>query len=120
MVDAVRTAVEALKPTIALVGAQAAKRSPGLDAGDGAQIAADVIKEVAPVIVNKANAEPFYQSRVTIGAIMTLIGGGYALLLDFTDGSLPTPDALTAQLGVIAGAALTLYGRWVAAKPLGS
>jgi hypothetical protein len=89
----------------------------------GAQSRVDtekVTKEVAAVVINQTNQEPFYQSRVTIGAIMTLIGGTYALVLDFMDGVPPATDDLTAQATAIVGAAVVLYGRWVAKKPLGS
>jgi len=76
-------------------------------------------KSVGPEIINATNAEPFYQSRVTIGAIMTLIGGSYSLVLDFMDGVPPGVDDLTGQLTAIVGAGVVLYGRWVATKPLG-
>ncbi|MDR6759406.1 hypothetical protein J2Y48_004722 [Mycoplana sp. BE70] len=58
-------------------------------------------------------------AKLTIGALAALVGGSYALVLDFADGSLPTPDSFTAQIAVIGGAALTLYGRWVARRPIG-
>lgn len=83
-------------------------------------IAEAVMKEVGPEILNATNNEAWFSSRVTLGAIAGLLGGGYTLVLDFTDGSMPTPDSFTAQIAVIAGAALTLYGRWVARRPLGS
>ncbi len=76
-------------------------------------------KAVGAEIINATNAEPFYQSRVTIGAIMTLMGGSYSLVLDFMDGVPPGVDDLTGQLTAIIGAAVVLYGRWVATKPFG-
>ena len=86
---------------------------------DVPEITAAVAKEVNSIVVNATNNEPWYQSRVTIGAFITLIGATYALVLDFTDGTIPNVDALTAQLGTIAGAVTVLYGRWVARKPIG-
>ncbi len=86
---------------------------------DVPEITAAVAKEVNSIVVNATNNEPWFQSRVTLGAIVTLVGGVYQLVLDFTDGTMPTADSLTAQLGIIAGAAVVLYGRWVARKPIG-
>lgn len=92
------------------VPAEAAAAAPIIDA---------VTKKLAPEIVNATNSEPIWQSRVTIGAVAGLIGGTYGLVLDVLDGTLPTAESLTAQVVVIAGAALTLYGRWAAKKPIG-
>lgn len=54
-----------------------------------------------------------------MGWLVLSAAGTYGLVLDFLDGTLPTAESLTAQVVVIAGAALTLYGRWAAKKPLG-
>ncbi len=85
-----------------------------------APIAEAVIKEVGPDILNATNNEPWFTSRVTLGAVASIVGGAYGLLLDCLDGTLPTTDSLTAQVVVIGGAALTLYGRWAARRPLGA
>jgi len=88
-------------------------------------VAGIVAEKVAPAVLaspelqHAMNSEPWIQSRVTIGAVVAIIAGGYGLALDFTDGTLPTVDALVSQAGAIAGAAIVLYGRWVATKPLG-
>ncbi len=119
MSTATRTAIEILRPAMAAAAAKAAQQSDGFDLRDTAQITADITKEVAAVAVNQANLEPWYQSRVTIGALITLVSGLYALGLDFADGTPPAVDSLTAQLGAIVGAATVLYGRWIARKPLG-
>lgn len=119
MSNATQTAIEMLRPVVAEAASRAAEKSVGLDIGDAAQIATDVTNEVAAVVVNQANLEPWYQSRVTLGALITLVSGTYALGLDCFDGSPPSPDSLTAQLGAIVGAATVLYGRWFARRPLG-
>lgn len=120
MADAKDIAIAALKPVIARAAENAASQSVGLDAGDAAQITNDVTKEVAAVVVNQTNNEPWYQSRVTWGAILAALAGilgmfGYAL-----------PDDLQGKIvegivkaGPLIAAALTLYGRWVAKKPIG-
>lgn len=120
MSNATKTAIEILRPAIAAATTKAAQQSPGVDLGDVVRIADDVTKEVSAVVVNQANLEPWYQSRVTIGALITLVSGCYALGLDFLDGTPPTVESLTAQLGAIVGAATVLYGRWIARKPLGA
>lgn len=84
------------------------------------EVAAAAAEAVAPMMVNKANAEPWYQSRVTWGAIGSISTGVLALL-----GIVLTPEdvALIVTIGTSAGAVLgglvTLYGRWKAKKPIG-
>lgn len=79
-----------------------------------------VLDQVVPIVVNATNAEPWYQSKVTIGAVLTLVTAGYALGLDFADGTPPDVNSFSAQMGTIAGALVVLWGRWLPGKPLGS
>lgn len=79
-----------------------------------------VTKEVSAVVVNQTNQEPFYQSTVTIGALITIIGGGYGFILNFTDGTIPDGTEFTAMITPLIGAVVTLYGRWIRKTPLGS
>jgi hypothetical protein len=104
---AVRTAL--LEPTTPARGIEAA--APIIEA---------VTSQIAPEIISATNNEPWFASRVTIGALAGLVGGSYGLVLDVLDGTLPTPESVTAQVVVIGGAALTLYGRWAARRPIGS
>ncbi|MDR6954204.1 hypothetical protein J2X65_003572 [Ancylobacter sp. 3268] len=55
-------------------------------------------------------ARPWYQSRVTLGALVALIGGAYSLGLDIADGTPPSVDSLSSQLTAILGAAAVLSG----------
>lgn len=84
------------------------------------QVAEAVANRIAPQMVNKANAEPWYQSRVTIGALVS-IGTGVAALFGIAVS--PADAELIIGVGVAAGTAIggaiTLYGRWAAKKPLG-
>lgn len=88
-------------------------------------VAATVAAKLTPAVLatpelqHAANAEPWIQSRVTIGAIITLIAGSYGLGMDFLDGVPPAVDAFAGQVGAIVGAGVTLYGRWIATRPLG-
>lgn len=77
------------------------------------------LREVAAQVEHVTNNEPITQSRVSIGAIISGfagIAGAFGIII--------SPEAqeqiiavLTA-IGTVAGAALTLYGRWKAKKPL--
>ncbi|GAB4073249.1 hypothetical protein KHC28_24025 [Ancylobacter sonchi] len=97
-----------------------ANSASGLGGADAAVIAKEVAKETAAVVINQTNNEPWYQSRVTLGALLVLVGGLYSLGLNFADGSPPSVDSLTSQLTAIVGASTVLHGRWVAKKPVGA
>ena len=83
------------------------------------QVAFEAAKELAPVLVNLTNNEPWYQSRVTWGAIAAILSGlGTAAgLVAAGDWS---PELWLAALGSVGGGIGTLYGRWIAKKPLGA
>ena len=85
---------------------------------DATKVSQALVKEVIPDILHATNNEPWYASKVTLGAVATLIGGSYALVMDFADGTMPTGDSFTGQVVAIACAALALYGRWAARKPV--
>lgn len=81
------------------------------------QVAYEAAKELAPVLVNMTNNEPWWQSRVTWGAIAAILGGlgtmaGLIAARDWT------PNLWLTALGGVGGGVGTLYGRWVAKKPL--
>lgn len=83
-------------------------------------VAEAVAKQIAPRMAHEANAEPWYQSRVTLGALVS-IGTGVAALFGIAVS--PADAELIIGVGVAAGTtiggALTLYGRWKAKKPIG-
>lgn len=88
---------------------------------DVAPVVNKVVKEVAPIVEHLSNTEPWYQSRVTwgaIGAVALPILGVLGVTADIIE-----PDEFVA-LGVAAGTVLsgliTLYGRYVARKPIGA
>lgn len=73
-----------------------------------------------PAIRHAANAEPWYRSRVTLGAILSAL----APVLGFFGVALGPEHqeaivALIVAIGGIVGPALTLWGRWAAKTPLG-
>jgi len=79
------------------------------------------IKEVVAQATNATNSEPWYQSRVTWGAIVT-VGTSVAGVL----GAAISPEdaqaivTICVTVGSAVGGLITLYGRWVARKPIGA
>ena len=100
-----------------------AVRDPNVEAElQAANPIAEMVKEkVTPLIVHATNQEPWYQSRVTVGNYIalasTVIGPMIGRTVSPEEQALLT--AVVTGLGVVAGAALSLYGRWKAKKPLG-
>lgn len=84
-------------------------------------IASKVLNEVAPLVAHATNSEPWWKSRVTLGALLAAIAGVLGIFgVSFgVEDQSKVLDLIIALVPVI-GAALTLYGRWVAKKPLGS
>ncbi|PZO78421.1 MAG: hypothetical protein DI629_12020 [Mesorhizobium amorphae] len=127
MNTATRTAIEVLAPVVRQTIDKHLAAAP-VDMMDASDIKAEVTREVAAVVVNQTNQEPWYQSRVTWGAIFA-VGGGIAGIAGY---SLTPEDQLTlvnqtvevvkATGAIVAavGGALAWYGRWRAKKPLGA
>lgn len=78
-----------------------------------------VKREVAPVIEHLTNNEPWYQSRVTWGAVFAVMGGIATIGTAIANGETSMDVYWTAGMSVMGGFA-TLWGRWAARKPLGS
>lgn len=87
----------------------------------------DVSKEIQnkiaadPVVQHVTNTEPWYQSKVTLGAIVSIAMPLLGLLGVSTN--VLTADQLTGIVvagGTIFGGLVTLWGRWKARKPIGS
>jgi drug/metabolite transporter (DMT)-like permease len=113
--DLIRSAV------VRAVSAAAASPVTTTSPGDVSTITAKVLTEVAPIVVNASNQEPWYQSRVTWGAIASIVLPLLGILGVSTD--VINADQLVAlgmALGTVVGGVVTLYGRWVAKKPLGN
>lgn len=113
-------AISILKPVIARAAERAVDASIGIETSDADQIAREVTNEVAAVVVNQTNNEPWYQSRVTWGAVIA-VASGLAGLLGY---SLDASDQATIVNALVSGASVVgglfaWYGRWIAKKPLG-
>lgn len=84
-------------------------------------ISASVIAAVVPAILSATNNEPWYQSRVTIGAIVSIaipILGLIGIKSDVIDANQLT--ALLVAAGSVVGGIITIYGRWKAKTPIGN
>lgn len=79
----------------AVAGATTAINNPATSAttSDKRIIAESVLKEIEPVVLNATNMEPWYQSRVTWGAIL---GGALECSQSFVD-----PKWTTAAIGIL-------------------
>jgi hypothetical protein len=76
-------------------------------------------QDVAAEVEHLTNQEPWFRSRVTWGALMSLvaaIGSGFGLAL----GPAEVEAAVTvlAAGGTMIGAFVALYGRWLAKRPI--
>ncbi len=83
-------------------------------------IANAVTRAVVPEILSATNNEPWYRSRVTWGAIASIVLpllGALGVTSDVIDSDQFV--ALGLALGTAAGGLLTLYGRWKAKRPIG-
>ncbi|APG91167.1 hypothetical protein [Sinorhizobium americanum] len=96
--------------------------NPAVPAQPGAvsPIAEAVTKKIAPEIIAATNNEPWWQSRVTLGAILAAAAGvlglfGYAFPAEVQGKMIE----LIIALGPVIGAGIALYGRWAARKPIG-
>jgi Na+-transporting NADH:ubiquinone oxidoreductase subunit NqrC len=100
---------------------QASKPDSTLEKKDVPKVATAVTKEMTAVVEHATNNEPWYQSRVTWGAVISIILPILGTLGVATDTI--NPDELVALCvagGTVVGGILTLYGRWAARKPIGA
>lgn len=117
--------LDALAPALASAVRAALDRSEGTarDAATASSIAAAALDDLRsdPTVRHAANAEPWYRSRVTLGAILSASAPLLGLFgLELTPDNKEAILALAVAAGGVVGPALTLYGRWRATKPLGS
>lgn len=80
-----------------------------------------IAQAVAPIIAHATNSEPWYQSRVTWGAILAALAGVLGLFgVVFDIDAQGRVLDLVIALGPVIGAGIALYGRWAAKKPIGN
>lgn len=106
-----------------LAGATAAVQNPATAATPGDQpiITREVVKAVEPILAHATNNEPWYQSRVTWGAIIAAASPivGQIVGHQFSDEEQQLAAGIATAIGAAIGGAITLYGRWKAKKPIG-
>jgi len=90
-----------------------------LEAPEKPVVKVEVAKELQPVLEHLTNNEPWFRSRVTLGAIATILAGASSLTMAIANGETNMEIYITALVG-IGGGVTTLYGRWKARKPLGA
>lgn len=112
---------EAIKAIIAM-GVREVALSPGnpLTVAESGPVAKAITDQVLPGLQHATNTEPWYQSRVTWGALGAIVLPllGYA---GITSDILSLNDFIVGGMtlaSVISGA-VTLWGRWKARKPIG-
>lgn len=97
------------------------KDSVDASISSASEITEAVAKNVVPMVIHETNSEPWYQSRVTIGAIIIIISRllahfGYAIPEELHGAALD----LVIAFGPYLGALFALWGRWISKKPLGN
>ncbi|WP_185982970.1 hypothetical protein [Aureimonas mangrovi] len=108
----------------AMDGVQKAASSPSIqiDYPAIAPVANRVAAELTPIVDHLTNNEAWYRSRVTWGvlvaAVCTLVKPVTGELFDAAQ-TVEIVDALTSG-GQLFGFGLTLYGRYIAKKPIGA
>ncbi|MDX0572192.1 hypothetical protein GOD68_18360 [Sinorhizobium medicae] len=107
------------KIAAAVIAAVGDPATPAQPAAAGPIINA-VTAKIAPEIIAATNNEPWWQSRVTLGAILAAAAGvlgifGYAFPAEVQGKVIE----LIIALGPVIGGAIALYGRWAARKPIG-
>jgi hypothetical protein len=117
MNDVTKTAITALAPVVKDAIENVTARRGVVVSADAAT---QVTREVAAVVVNQANQEPWYQSRVTWGAIIA-VAGGLAGIGGYSIGAEDQAQIVNGIVGVTTavGGLLAWYGRWRARKPIG-
>ena len=77
-----------------------------------------VLNKILPIILNSTNNEPWYQSRVLWGQVLSvggIISAGLGVQFNAS-----TQQVLVSLIPSLIGVGITLYGRFKAKKPLGS
>ena len=122
-----RLAKELARAAAVAVSATAARPDTAMSQpavlSDHSAIATEVTRamERSPELQHATNSEPWYQSRVTWGAVVAILSGVLPIAgvtLDPDDQA--TLFAALMGIGSAAGGFLALYGRWKAKRPIGS
>lgn len=117
-------AIKAIPEVLAKVAADPRNSLQPAQAGEIARtVQAEVIAEVAsdPRAQHVTNSEPWYRSRVTIGALISMAVPLLGLVGVATDTiDIETATSVVVAAGTVIGGLVTLYGRWAARRPIGA
>jgi hypothetical protein len=97
----------------------AASPTNDLRASDVPAVQAVVASEVRKTEIHLANQEPFFQSRVTLGNLTGILASS-GVLYAMVAARIYDPELLAPPVLAILGNVYSLYGRWMARKPIGA
>lgn len=92
---------------------------PQVSNSEAPAVTREIVKDLAPQIEFKTNNEPWFQSYVTLGSLGTVITSIGFIISDLSNGGGIDTATMGQSIAVILGAAVALYGRWIAKKPIG-
>lgn len=97
------------------------KRDVPVDNSQAEKVAAQVSRDLTPVVTNATNAEPLHQSRVFWGSTGSVLAALSDLAMMYATGEWDQQRIIT-DLVIISTAAFALYGRirGSSLKPLGN
>lgn len=115
------TTLNPIVSTAARIAIASAAQASGATPVTAENIAEAAVGHLASnsVVLNETNSEPWYQSRVTWGALLAIAAPLAGLVLGHT----VTPEdqvqlaTLLASAGGAVGGFIAFWGRWVSAKP---
>lgn len=103
------------------IGRIAADPNMPMQPKDAAVVAQEVAAEITPVVQHLTNQEPWYKSRVTLGALGSIITAiAAALGFAISPEDMDVIIGVTAAAGTVISSLYTLYGRWRARRPIGT
>ena len=110
------------EPSVPLDRNNAPDAAPAIKEAVTQAVNVSLERDITPRLEHLANREPWYQSRVTWGAIVAIGSGilalaGYGAVDENQQGRIVE---LLIAAGPIVGGGLALVGRWVSRKPIGA
>lgn len=83
-------------------------------------LSTNAVQDVAQVVINQTNNEPWFQSKITLFSIGGVITASLGIVAMFAGQAEFDPVLLGTHITTIATFVGVLWGRWVARKPLGT
>lgn len=102
----------------AIVDVGADPTVPDVDPGTARTVEEKVAAQVGPIVENLTNSEPLWRSKVMIGSLTALLGGGFGLW-DLIEAGSRDPGAYAINVAAVIGAGFAIYGRLAATRAIG-